>query len=86
MNEVDVLVKMINQISINNRHHGEDAAAAEEVAHHLKKFWARRMKQQIIEYAEKDGADLNDVSKLAVARLKALSDEVESWPQTSDAG
>ena len=86
MNEMDTLVRMVNQISINNRHHGGDALAAEEVAMHLKKFWARRMKQQIIDYAEQDGSALEPVSLMAVMRLKNMSDEVQDWSDTSDAG
>ncbi|MCX2525508.1 formate dehydrogenase subunit delta [Larsenimonas rhizosphaerae] len=86
MNEMDTLVRMVNQISINNRHHGEDALAAEAVAMHLKKFWARRMKQQIIDYAENDGGALEPVSLLAVVRLRNMSDEVRDWSDTSDAG
>ncbi|TBW58229.1 formate dehydrogenase [Marinobacter halodurans] len=62
---------MINQISDNNLHHGEAEHAAEMVATHLIKFWARSMKDQIISYAENDGSELNQVSKLAVERLKA---------------
>jgi len=80
------LIKMINQISANNRHHGDDAQAAEQVATHLKKFWARSMKRQIIDYADKDGSELNPVSRLAVARLKTMSSTVRDWEETSDAG
>lgn len=65
------LIKMINQISAN-LDHGDPNKAAEETATHLKKFWARSMKQQIIEYADSDGSDLNAVSKLAVEQLKEL--------------
>ena len=39
------------------------------VATHIKKFWARSMKQQIINYAESDGLELSPVSRLAVKRL-----------------
>ncbi|AXS83673.1 MULTISPECIES: formate dehydrogenase subunit delta [Marinobacter] len=63
------LIKMINQISINNLHHGDEDQAAEVVATHIKKFWARSMKQQIIAYAESDGLELSPVSRLAVKRL-----------------
>ena len=63
------LIKMINQISMNNLHHGEEHQAAEVVATHIKKFWARSMKQQIINYAESDGLELSPVSRLAVKRL-----------------
>ncbi|WP_110685785.1 formate dehydrogenase subunit delta [Salinicola aestuarinus] len=80
------LIKMVNQISLNHRHHDSDAAAAEPIAAHLKKFWARDMKRQIIDYAEADGGELLPVSRLAVMRLKSLSSEVRNWEDTSDAG
>ncbi|GGY77107.1 formate dehydrogenase subunit delta [Marinobacter zhanjiangensis] len=63
------LIRMINQISINNLHQGDENQAAEVVATHVKKFWARSMKQQIIDYAESDGTELSTVSRLAVKQL-----------------
>ncbi|WP_245392567.1 formate dehydrogenase subunit delta [Salinicola halimionae] len=80
------LIKMINQIGANNLHHGNDAQAAELVATHLKKFWARSMKHQIIDYANTDGSELSPVSRLAIARLQTMSTTVKDWEETSDAG
>ena len=60
---------MINQISDNNVHHGDAEATAAVVANHIRKFWARSMKRQIIDYALTDGSELNAISKLAVAEL-----------------
>ncbi|MGM8851927.1 formate dehydrogenase subunit delta [Salinicola halophyticus] len=80
------LIKMVNQIGANNLHHGDDAQAAELVATHLKKFWARSMKRQIIDYADTDGSELSPVSRLAIARLKTMSSTVKDWEETSDAG
>lgn len=65
------LIKMINQIS-TNLDHGDKHKAAEAVVAHIKKFWARSMKQEIIEYADNDGSELNQVSRLAVAQLKDM--------------
>ncbi|MEX2475515.1 formate dehydrogenase subunit delta [Marinobacter sp.] len=64
------LVRMINQISATNLHHGDEATAAEVVAGHMRKFWARSMKQMIVEYADTDGTELLPVSRQAVERLK----------------
>ncbi|WP_342596083.1 formate dehydrogenase subunit delta [Salinicola lusitanus] len=80
------LIKMVNQISANNLHHGDDTQAAELVATHLKKFWARPMKRDIIAYADTNGSELSPVSRLAIARLKTLSSTVKDWEETSDAG
>lgn len=68
--QVQQLIRMINQISANNLHHREESVAADFVATHLTKFWARGMKAQIIEYAVQNGADLSPVSRLAVDHLR----------------
>lgn len=78
------LVRMVNQIAANQ--HGDEAQAAEQVATHLKKFWARSMKRQIIDYAETDGSELSPISRLAVARLGALSAPPGNGMPTSSAG
>ena len=45
---VETLIKMINQIAANNRAY-EDKEAAERVASHIKRFWARKMKEDLVE-------------------------------------
>lgn len=67
------LIKMVNQIGANNLHGGDDSRAAAMVAAHLKKFWAPSMKNQLIAYADNDGSQLTPVSRLAVEHLKAES-------------
>ncbi|KXS38375.1 formate dehydrogenase subunit delta [Modicisalibacter tunisiensis] len=64
------LIKMVNQIAANQP--SGDNGAEERVAMHLQKFWARGMKQQIIDYADQDGTALSPLARQAVARLKAL--------------
>jgi len=71
--ELDHLIKMINQIADNiatgqNTH--DDAATAQQVADHIKRFWARSMKQQIITYAADDGAKLTNVAQAATRYLQ----------------
>ncbi len=67
-NSKEQLIHMVNQIVENNQHGGpEKAAAATSV--HMKKFWARSMKEDIIEYLKTDGSDLSDTAKLAVGML-----------------
>lgn len=67
--ELDHLIKMVNQIADNIAIGDADAVTAPKVAHHIKLFWARPMKEQIIEYAAKDGERLNAVAKIAVSEL-----------------
>lgn len=82
------LIRMVNQISANNTHHSSDELAVDVIAGHLKKFWARSMKQQIIAYSDAQGAELSPISKRAIERLKVLSGEAvrprsDSPPQSS---
>lgn len=65
--QLDNLVAMVNQIATNNAHWGDQAACAERVATHLKKFWAPSMLNMIFEY---DGHGLHPVAAAAIARLK----------------
>lgn len=67
--QLDHLIRMANQIADNNTHHDTESEAVEMVTTHLKKFWARAMKQQIVEYALNDGQALNPVAKQAIDQL-----------------
>jgi NADH-dependant formate dehydrogenase delta subunit FdsD len=69
---IDLLIKMANQItSFWEGEVGEDAAAA-EVATHLRRYWEPRMRAQMIAYyEERQGSGLNDVAKKAVGLLAA---------------
>jgi len=70
---IDLLIKMANEIG--TFFSGADAdGAASDVANHLKRYWAPRMRAQIIKYyEERAGAGLSDVAKAAVAQLDAAS-------------
>ena len=67
---IDLLIKMANEItSFWEGEVGQDKAA-NEVATHLKRYWEPRMRAQMIGYFEqRQGAGLNDVAKAAVALL-----------------
>ena len=67
--ELDHLIKMINQIADNIAIGDNDAVTAPKVADHISRFWARPMKEKIIEYASADGEQLNAVAKIAVLQL-----------------
>ncbi|WP_020406445.1 formate dehydrogenase subunit delta [Hahella ganghwensis] len=63
------LVKMINQIAVNNAYDDDLERAADAVASHVRKFWAKSMKQDIRSFAEAGGEGLNDIAKAAVNRI-----------------
>ncbi len=64
-NQLDQLVKMINQIA-DNVGDGNDVDA---VASHVARFWARPMKKQIVEHYHQGGVGLNSIAKQAVQQL-----------------
>ena len=53
--ELEHLIKMINQIADNIAAGESEEIASEQLASHIKRFWARSMKQKIIDYANSDG-------------------------------
>lgn len=68
-------IRMLNQIAANQRHFEDEDQAAAAVAAHLKKFWARSMKQQIIGFvAEGGGAELSAVALNAIEKLQGIND------------
>ena len=69
MSNLDKLVYMANQIARNfDARHQEAAIAA--TADHIGHYWDPRMRAQIFEHIEKGGADLSEVAKAALLRLK----------------
>ncbi len=67
--QIEHLIDMVNQIASNNNYKKSDEDTAKVVINHLKKFWARPMKAQILQYAQEDGAQLSNAAKLAVLQL-----------------
>lgn len=65
---VETLVTMANQIADFFISEAGDKAAPKEIAAHITKFWAPRMRAQYIEYASQGGAGLSP-SALAAAGL-----------------
>jgi hypothetical protein len=68
-NQIDTLVKMLNQISANNIAYEPDEAAT-RVSNHIKHFWALSMKKKLLEVAPKIGDDLGYVELMAIKKLK----------------
>jgi formate dehydrogenase subunit delta len=66
MQEIDSLVKMVNQIADNLDFHDD---AVERVADHLQRFWAPSMREKITEHEANGGSGLNPSAQAAVRRL-----------------
>lgn len=67
--ELEHLIKMINQIADNIAIGESDESASVQLASHIKRFWARSMKQKIISYAQHDGEKLQPLVHKALAQL-----------------
>ena len=79
---IDLLIKMANQIGEFFVGATDAEQATRDVATHLKRYWEPRMRTQIIAYYEqRHGAGLNDTALKAVALLAA-----ESRPPPAAAG
>lgn len=67
--ELNNLIKMINQIADNIAIGDNEEVIASKVVRHISSFWARPMKDKIIDYAARDGEQLNAVARVATLKL-----------------
>lgn len=73
---IDLLIKMANEISTYFAAGPDAEQAAKDVAGHLRRYWEPRMRRQIITYcAERQGAGLTDLA-LSGVRLLAAAEPV----------
>ena len=67
---IDLLIKMANEIGSFWEGEVGEEKAANEVATHLKRYWEPRMRAQMNTYFEqRQGAGLTDIARRAVAQL-----------------
>jgi formate dehydrogenase subunit delta len=72
--ETEHMVHDANQIALFFAAYPREEAIA-GVADHLKKFWERRMRQQLFSYIEQGGAGLHELVTEAVKRLNPVVTE-----------
>lgn len=65
----DHLIKMANEISAFFAGESGPAEAPKDVATHMRKFWEKRMREQIVAHYQKGGPGLSDVARGAVKLL-----------------
>jgi formate dehydrogenase subunit delta len=71
---IDLLIKMANEIGDFFSGASDPQQAARDVANHLKRYWDPRMHKQMLAYYEqRHGAGLSDVAKNAVGLLYAAA-------------
>ena len=63
------LVTMANDIGTFFDAESDKAEAARNVANHLQKFWAPRMRREILAHYREGGAGLNPLARSAIALL-----------------
>src|SRR5437667_180381 len=87
---IDLLIKMTNEIGDFFAGTAQPEEAARAVANHLKRYWEPRMRAQMLAYYEqRQGAGLSDLARSAVAllatcaRSRASSRRRPSSPPTS---
>jgi formate dehydrogenase subunit delta len=69
---IDLLIKMANEIGEFFAGTAEPEEAARAVANHLKRYWEPRMRAQMLAYyVQRHGAGLSDLARSAVALLAA---------------
>ena len=69
---IELLVKMANEISAFFASESPPAQAAEDVAQHLRRFWEPRMRRQIIAHVRvTGGAGLSELARRGVEALAA---------------
>jgi len=68
----DTLITMANQIGDFFKAYPDSEQAKQDIASHLKRFWALRMRKQIVEYAqEQPGGGLLPIVEEAIKQHKA---------------
>jgi formate dehydrogenase subunit delta len=55
--DVDNLINMANKIGIFFESYPDQEEASNEIASHLKKFWAPRMRIALLDYLDKQGGE-----------------------------
>jgi formate dehydrogenase subunit delta len=71
---IDLLIKMTNEIGEFFASASDPDQAARDVANHLRRYWEPRMRAQMLDYYEqRQGAGLTDLAKSGVAVLHAAA-------------
>ena len=65
--ETTHLVSMANDIAANLSFQGD---AADKIADHINRFWAPRMRQLLLEYAQDDGQGLSEALLSALEKIR----------------
>lgn len=70
---IELLVKMANEISAFFVAESNSEQAARDVANHITRYWEPRMRREMIAYFDRGGGGLDDVARSAIALLASGS-------------
>lgn len=59
--QIDHLVKMANQIALNTGAHSDAADSIRRTTEHIRKFWTPAMREQLTDYWQGGGENLEPV-------------------------
>jgi formate dehydrogenase subunit delta len=80
---MDLLIKMANEIGEFFSGASEPENAPRDVANHIRRYWEPRMRAQMLKYyEERQGAGLTELAKNAVGLLYAASKSTPSATAT----
>jgi formate dehydrogenase subunit delta len=83
---IDLLIKMANEIGDFFGGTTEPEAAARDVATHIRRYWEPRMRAQMLQYYEqRQGAGLTDLARNAVGLLYAAAKAPQAGAQDAAA-
>ena len=78
---IDLLIKMTNEISAYFASEPDSEQAAKDVAGHLRRYWEPRMRRQIVTYwQERQGAGLSELARRGVGLLAAAEPSPAAAP------
>ena len=78
---IDLLIKMVNEISAYFASEPDSEQAAKDVAGHLRRYWEPRMRRQIVTYwQERQGAGLTELARRGVGLLAAAEPSPAAAP------
>jgi formate dehydrogenase subunit delta len=63
------IVRMANDIGNFFRAETDRKVAIEGVSNHINKFWTRRMRQKLLQYAAQDGKELDELPREALSQV-----------------
>ena len=69
--QIDNLVRMANQIALNTGAHSDAADSTRRTCEHIRKFWTPAMREQLTDYWQAGGENLEPVVTAALREMVA---------------